>query len=82
MHNIVHKLYNIVQNIVHIQQVEKLYNRKMGLKTKLYKFVYNIVHIVQCCTIIYVILYNFMYNIWETLHNLYLKPFFLWLYNL
>ena len=82
MHNIVHKLYNIVQNIVHIKQVEKLYNRKMGLKTKLYKVVYNIVHFVKCCTIIHVILYNFMYNISETLHNFYLKPFCLWLYNL
>ncbi len=46
MNNIVHKLYIIVQNIVHIKQVEKLYNRKMGLKTKLYKGLYNFVHIV------------------------------------
>ena len=77
MNNIVHKLNNIVQNIVHIKQVEKLYNRKMGLKTKLYKVVYNIVHFVKCCTIIYVILYN-LCTIFEKLCTTFISNLFVY----
>ena len=63
LYNIVQRLYKIVQKVVHHKQLEKLYNRKIGLLKKLYKVLYNIVHIVQGCTIIYVLVYNFVYNI-------------------
>jgi len=62
LYNVVHKLYNIVQKVVLHKQLEKLYNWKMGLIKKLYKVFYNIVQIVQDCTIIYVLLYNSLYN--------------------